>query len=198
MHVPCGFIEAEFDAGGRVQWRIHLSLNSDAKWLRTNVTNGSLHVITTNIICNALCELCAVLFLFAQRSIFSRSQVFILSLPARVAAVWFGPDQVSSACSIGVFGNQVSIFHNLIIQRQNGCRWHTRWEKRMKKNWRKMNVKIPTAPTARQSRCGSVGWTEDAIRIHVQRFNVQLIECDFHQTAKIQNKLENVTLFRAN
>lgn len=36
-------------------------------------------------------------------------QVFILSLPARVAAVWFGPDQVSSACSIGVFGNQVSV-----------------------------------------------------------------------------------------
>lgn len=42
-------------------------------------------------------------------------QVFILSLPARVAAVWFGPDQVSSACSIGVFGNQVSV---CIIQYQ--------------------------------------------------------------------------------
>lgn len=41
-------------------------------------------------------------------SIFAFSfQVFILSLPARVAAVWFGPDQVSSACSVGVFGNQV-------------------------------------------------------------------------------------------
>lgn len=37
------------------------------------------------------------------------SQVFVLSVPARLAAVWFGPDQVSSACSIGVFGNQVSI-----------------------------------------------------------------------------------------
>lgn len=34
-------------------------------------------------------------------------QVCILSLPAPLAAVWFGPDQVSSACSIGVFGNQV-------------------------------------------------------------------------------------------
>ncbi|XP_072755230.1 choline/ethanolamine transporter flvcr2a isoform X3 [Anoplolepis gracilipes] len=30
-------------------------------------------------------------------------------LPARLAAVWFGPDQVSSACSIGVFGNQLGI-----------------------------------------------------------------------------------------
>lgn len=45
---------------------------------------------------------------------FSFLQVFILSLPARVAAVWFGPDQVSSACSIGVFGNQVSVLHNSI------------------------------------------------------------------------------------
>lgn len=35
------------------------------------------------------------------------SQVFILSVPPNLAAVWFGPDQVSSACSFGVFGNQV-------------------------------------------------------------------------------------------
>lgn len=35
------------------------------------------------------------------------SQVFILNLPARLAAVWFGPSEVSTACSIGVFGNQV-------------------------------------------------------------------------------------------
>lgn len=40
--------------------------------------------------------------------LFVYPQVFILSLPARLAAVWFGLDQVSSACSIGVFGNQVS------------------------------------------------------------------------------------------
>ena len=37
------------------------------------------------------------------------SQVFILGVPPNVAAVWFGPEQVSSACSIGVFGNQVRI-----------------------------------------------------------------------------------------
>ena len=35
------------------------------------------------------------------------SQVFILGVPPNVAAVWFPPNQVSSACSIGVFGNQV-------------------------------------------------------------------------------------------
>lgn len=38
-----------------------------------------------------------------------------MSLPARVAAVWFGPNQVSSACSIGVFGNQLGIAIGFIM-----------------------------------------------------------------------------------
>ena len=37
-------------------------------------------------------------------------QTFVLPIPARLAAVWFGPDQVSTACSIGLYGNQVRIF----------------------------------------------------------------------------------------
>ncbi|XP_076271537.1 histamine transporter isoform X2 [Rhynchophorus ferrugineus] len=43
------------------------------------------------------------------------SQVFVLSVPARLAAIWFGPDQVSSACSIGVFGNQIGIAAGFVI-----------------------------------------------------------------------------------
>ncbi|VVC26311.1 Hypothetical protein CINCED_3A025727 [Cinara cedri] len=43
------------------------------------------------------------------QTIVASSQVFILNLPARLAAVWFGPLEVSSACSIGVFGNQLGI-----------------------------------------------------------------------------------------
>ncbi|XP_057328981.1 feline leukemia virus subgroup C receptor-related protein 2 [Microplitis mediator] len=46
---------------------------------------------------------------FIGQTIVASSQCFILSVPARLAAVWFGPDQVSSACSIGVFGNQLGI-----------------------------------------------------------------------------------------
>ncbi|KAM7375769.1 hypothetical protein PAMP_005542 [Pampus punctatissimus] len=34
------------------------------------------------------------------------AQVFILGMPSRLASVWFGADEVSTACSIGVFGNQ--------------------------------------------------------------------------------------------
>uniref|UniRef100_A0A3P9JZ21 Feline leukemia virus subgroup C cellular receptor family, member 2b n=1 Tax=Oryzias latipes TaxID=8090 RepID=A0A3P9JZ21_ORYLA len=37
----------------------------------------------------------------------SLAQVFILGMPARTASVWFGSDEVSTACSIGVFGNQL-------------------------------------------------------------------------------------------
>ncbi|EFN68013.1 Uncharacterized MFS-type transporter C09D4.1, partial [Camponotus floridanus] len=44
---------------------------------------------------------------FLGQTVVAVSQIFVLSVPTRLAAVWFGPDQVSSACSIGVFGNQV-------------------------------------------------------------------------------------------
>lgn len=37
----------------------------------------------------------------------SLAQVFILGMPSHVASVWFGSDEVSTACAIGVFGNQV-------------------------------------------------------------------------------------------
>lgn len=36
------------------------------------------------------------------------AQVFILGMPSAIASVWFGPDEVSTASSIGVAGNQVS------------------------------------------------------------------------------------------
>lgn len=37
------------------------------------------------------------------------SQIFILGIPPRLAAVWFGQKEVSTACSIGVFGNQLGV-----------------------------------------------------------------------------------------
>ncbi|PBC31673.1 MFS-type transporter [Apis cerana cerana] len=46
---------------------------------------------------------------FIGQTFVAVSQTFILSVPARLAAVWFDLNQVSSACSIGVFGNQLGI-----------------------------------------------------------------------------------------
>uniref|UniRef100_A0A3Q1E9M2 FLVCR choline and putative heme transporter 2 n=1 Tax=Acanthochromis polyacanthus TaxID=80966 RepID=A0A3Q1E9M2_9TELE len=37
----------------------------------------------------------------------SLAQVFILGMPSKLASVWFGSEEVSTACSIGVFGNQL-------------------------------------------------------------------------------------------
>ncbi|KAK5852599.1 hypothetical protein PBY51_006451 [Eleginops maclovinus] len=37
----------------------------------------------------------------------SVAQVFILGLPSRVASVWFGPQEVSTACAVAVLGNQL-------------------------------------------------------------------------------------------
>lgn len=59
---------------------------------------------------------------FIGQSIVAASQVFILSLPTKLAAVWFGSDQVSSACSLGVFGNQVSQ-----IEHVENLRISSRW-----------------------------------------------------------------------
>lgn len=39
----------------------------------------------------------------------SVAQVFILGLPSRLASVWFGPREVSTACATAVLGNQVSL-----------------------------------------------------------------------------------------
>lgn len=46
---------------------------------------------------------------FVGQTVVAVSQVFVLSVPARLAAVWFGQNEVSSACSIGVFGNQLGV-----------------------------------------------------------------------------------------
>ncbi|XP_028996860.1 feline leukemia virus subgroup C receptor-related protein 2 isoform X2 [Betta splendens] len=45
----------------------------------------------------------------------SFAQVFILGMPSRIASVWFGSREVSSACSIGVFGNQLGIAIGFLV-----------------------------------------------------------------------------------
>ncbi|KAL3998305.1 Major Facilitator Superfamily protein [Acanthocheilonema viteae] len=52
---------------------------------------------------------------FLGQTIVGFSQMFILGVPSRLAAVWFGPEQVSTACSIGVFGNQLGIAIGFVL-----------------------------------------------------------------------------------
>jgi len=44
---------------------------------------------------------------FLGQFVCSVATVFLLGIPSYLASVWFGPREVSTACSIGVLGNQV-------------------------------------------------------------------------------------------
>ncbi|KAJ8959987.1 hypothetical protein NQ318_009422 [Aromia moschata] len=51
-------------------------------------------------------------------------QVYMLSIPSKFAATWFGPDEVSTACAIAVLGTQLgvalgSVFPPLIIKKDD-------------------------------------------------------------------------------
>ncbi|XP_017310198.1 feline leukemia virus subgroup C receptor-related protein 1 [Ictalurus punctatus] len=45
----------------------------------------------------------------AAQVVCSVAQVFILGLPSRIASVWFGPREVSTACATAVLGNQLGV-----------------------------------------------------------------------------------------
>ncbi|XP_049626499.1 feline leukemia virus subgroup C receptor-related protein 2 [Suncus etruscus] len=45
----------------------------------------------------------------------SVAQVFILGMPSRLASVWFGANEVSTACSVAVFGNQLGIAIGFLV-----------------------------------------------------------------------------------
>ncbi|XP_057199548.1 feline leukemia virus subgroup C receptor-related protein 2 isoform X1 [Triplophysa rosa] len=45
----------------------------------------------------------------------SFAQVFILGMPSHIASVWFGSDEVSTGCAIGVFGNQLGVAIGFLV-----------------------------------------------------------------------------------
>ncbi|KAM4853050.1 choline/ethanolamine transporter FLVCR2 [Thomomys bottae] len=45
----------------------------------------------------------------------SVAQVFILGMPSRIASVWFGANEVSTACALAVFGNQLGIAIGFLV-----------------------------------------------------------------------------------
>ncbi|XP_032881210.1 feline leukemia virus subgroup C receptor-related protein 1 isoform X1 [Amblyraja radiata] len=52
--------------------------------------------------------------MFAQ-TVCSIAQIFILGLPSRVASVWFGPREVSTACASAVLGNQLGVAFGFLL-----------------------------------------------------------------------------------
>ncbi|KAM5290702.1 choline/ethanolamine transporter FLVCR2-like [Glossophaga mutica] len=68
------------------------ALNCLGAWVKLG--NLQPHLFTVTILGQVICSV---------------AQVFILGMPSRIASVWFGPNEVSKACSIVVFGNQLGI-----------------------------------------------------------------------------------------
>ncbi|XP_046742854.1 uncharacterized MFS-type transporter C09D4.1-like [Diprion similis] len=46
---------------------------------------------------------------FIGQAVISSAQVFVISVPGRLAANWFGPHEISTATAIGLFGCQIGI-----------------------------------------------------------------------------------------
>ncbi|XP_052241720.1 feline leukemia virus subgroup C receptor-related protein 2-like isoform X3 [Dreissena polymorpha] len=87
----------------------------DKKGLRISLICGAfLNALGAWIKCACLASGRFPVLMFAQ-TICAIAQIFILGIPAQLAATWFGPDQVSTATSIGVFGNQVGCAAGFLI-----------------------------------------------------------------------------------
>nr|XP_033806776.1 feline leukemia virus subgroup C receptor-related protein 2 isoform X3 [Geotrypetes seraphini] len=68
------------------------ALNCLGAWLKTASVGPDLFGVT--VLGQVVCSV---------------AQVFILGMPSQIASVWFGSHEVSTACSLGVFGNQLGI-----------------------------------------------------------------------------------------
>ena len=80
----------------------------DKKGLRLcGILATFLNALGAWVKCGAISPDRFAVLMFGQ-TICAIAQIFVLGIPARLAAVWFGPNEVSTATAIGVFGNQVS------------------------------------------------------------------------------------------
>ena len=79
----------------------------DKRGLRTVCVLGSLgNAVGAWLKCASVSGDRFALLMVAQ-TVCSIAQIFVLGIPTRLSAVWFGPNEVATATSIGVFGNQM-------------------------------------------------------------------------------------------
>lgn len=76
--------------GLRVTALLGAGLNCVGAWLKC--ASVGPHLFWVTMVAQVVCSV---------------AQVFILGLPSRIASVWFGPKEVSTACAAAVLGNQV-------------------------------------------------------------------------------------------
>ncbi|KAJ8288842.1 hypothetical protein COCON_G00015010 [Conger conger] len=74
------------------------AFNCIGAWIKTGTASPDLFAVT-----------------FFGQFVCSVATVFILGIPSRLASLWFGPQEVSTACSIGVLGNQLGIAIGFLV-----------------------------------------------------------------------------------
>ncbi|KAM9354736.1 choline/ethanolamine transporter flvcr2b [Pholidichthys leucotaenia] len=84
--------------GLRIVALVATALNCVGAWVKVTSARPDLFAVT-----------------FLGQFCCSCAQVFILGMPSHIASVWFGSDEVSTACSIGVFGNQLGIAIGFLV-----------------------------------------------------------------------------------
>ncbi len=87
---PATWLSEQHEGGLKVIGVLGASLNCAGAWLRYAGATPETFFLA-----------------FLGQAVCSVAQVFILGMPAHVAATWFGAKEVSTACALGVFGNQV-------------------------------------------------------------------------------------------
>ncbi|XP_028293855.1 choline/ethanolamine transporter flvcr2a isoform X2 [Gouania willdenowi] len=68
------------------------AFNCIGAWIKTSTADPEMFAVT-----------------FFGQFVCSVATVYILGIPSRLASLWFGKHEVSTACSVGVLGNQVGI-----------------------------------------------------------------------------------------
>ncbi|KAG5857560.1 heme transporter FLVCR2 isoform X2 [Anguilla rostrata] len=74
------------------------AFNCIGAWIKTGTAHPDLFAVT-----------------FFGQFVCSVATVFILGIPSRLASLWFGQQEVSTACSIGVLGNQLGIAIGFLV-----------------------------------------------------------------------------------
>lgn len=100
---------------------VYIPLIVPASWLferigmRRSILLGSIGTTLGSIIKCFACQPDRFYLIMVGQVICAVSQLFVLSVPPRLASVWFPDDQVSLANAVGVFGNQLGIALGFVV-----------------------------------------------------------------------------------
>lgn len=100
---------------------VYIPLIVPASWLferigmRDAILLGSIGTTLGSLVKLFSCQPDRFYLLMMGQTVVAISQLFVLSVPPRLASVWFPDDQVSLATACGVFGNQFGIALGFVV-----------------------------------------------------------------------------------